>query len=464
MSQKNIFFSEKKTTKIPDDFLSVTLDISSVIGGKWWAKSETRKAYHSVPRFNFNNKHLPKYIGALKPLSLRIGGTESDMVYYTNASKKIPNKHDKYILDKKLWLGIDHFCKKNDLKLTFTLNAGAGPRKNHHLKLENALELIKTAKKLQTPVKCWELGNEINAFIVSQGFLHTISPKKYSKEYGRLKNKLHKQRIAGPGSILWPRIGEPVRFIKKFMQYAGQNADIISWHYYPQHSYRLPFYTRKANIRNYRSASFYKDLEKHAKKINFWKNKYCPNAKIWLTEIGNAMYGGEPRLSQSFISSLWWLDALGTLAINGTEKVFRQTLIGSDYGLINEQDYRPNADYFASLLWKALMGNIVYTAKSENKKLRLYLHKKDPSENKFTLLIININDKSQEVKIPSNMKIQKIYNCTSITPLDREVYINKKKVTLKNFGSILKKQQKEIHKILCIERLSYSFIGVLSLK
>ena len=52
-----------------------------------------------------------------------------------------------------------------------------------------------------------------------------------------------------------------------------------------------------------------------------------------MTETGHALYGGEPGLSDTYLSSIWWLDQLGLLAREGVSRVFRQSLVGSDYGL-----------------------------------------------------------------------------------------------------------------------------------
>lgn len=62
------------------------------------------------------------------------------------------------------------------------------------------------------------------------------------------------------------------------------------------------------------------------------------------------------------LSSIWWLDQLGLLAREVVSRVFRQSLVGSDYGLLDQNSFAPRPDYYASFLWKRLMGNRVFKA------------------------------------------------------------------------------------------------------
>ena len=54
--------------------------------------------------------------------------------------------------------------------------------------------------------------------------------------------------------------------------------------------------------------------------------------------MGGAFNSGRPDVTDSFASVFWFADALGTLALFGTEVVCRQTLIGGSYGLLALRD------------------------------------------------------------------------------------------------------------------------------
>ena len=56
---------------------------------------------------------------------------------------------------------------------------------------------------------------------------------------------------------------------------------------------------------------------------------------LWVTEMGGAYNSGRPGVTDAFVSTFWFADALGLLALHGTQVVCRQTLIGGSYGLLS---------------------------------------------------------------------------------------------------------------------------------
>ena len=69
------------------------------------------------------------------------------------------------------------------------------------------------------------------------------------------------------------------------------------------------------------------------------------------------------KVTDSFVSSFWYLDSLGVLALAGTQVVCRQTLLGGSYGLVElggppeaagggPPPRRLNSDLYAATLWR----------------------------------------------------------------------------------------------------------------
>jgi hypothetical protein len=52
---------------------------------------------------------------------------------------------------------------------------------------------------------------------------------------------------------------------------------------------------------------------------------------LWLGEFGPHNGGGGGTYASTFVSSLWYLDALGTLAELNHSVLARQTLVGGNY-------------------------------------------------------------------------------------------------------------------------------------
>ena len=85
---------------------------------------------------------------------------------------------------------------------------------------------------------------------------------------------------------------------------------------------------------------------------------------------------GSDGLTNTFVSTLYFLNELGSYARAGMAGVFRQTLIGGDYELVNKTEFTPNPDYVALLLWRAHMGGTVIDTAVSNASapVRAYTH------------------------------------------------------------------------------------------
>jgi heparanase 1 len=151
-------------------------------------------------------------------------------------------------------------------------------------------------------------------------------------------------------------------------------------------------------------------------------------AQRWLGETGNAQCGGEPGVSDRFASSLWWVDELGLAARHGQSVAVRQTLAGSNYGLIDDATMEPNPDYWASVLWKRLMGSVVLAADAsgDDASVRSYAHCTPERDGGVSLLLVNLHaDKPARVRVDGfGTEAARLYQVTSPALTSREVYLN----------------------------------------
>lgn len=86
------------------------------------------------------------------------------------------------------------------------------------------------------------------------------------------------------------------------------------------------------------------------------RDRYQPGAPVRLGETSTVAAGGQIGYSDRFIASFFHLNELGELAGLGVGVLVRQTLQGSNYGLLDALTSRPEPDYWATLLWERLMG------------------------------------------------------------------------------------------------------------
>jgi heparanase len=402
----------KPVATVSKQYLSFAIDLSQVVGGKWWnpnaSSTETGSGTVHAPIFDFNRKKLDVLASGLAPAYLSIGGSESDKAYYDLISNPgqptAPPKGYQSVMTAKEWDDVNGFARRNGLQVTFTLNTGPSARKSDgSWDGTNAAGLLAYSAQHGYPIAVWGLGNELNIFWFVHGLKAQVPIAQYDKDL-KAARALVKQyepeaRFAGQGSAFWPVLGEPLSLFYGYMPYylkqSGSLTDHVSWHYYPQQSRRGPIASRRAypsrllDPKNLDEAGYWAD------KVRNWRDLYAPGKPIWLAETGNAQFGGEPGLSDVYLSGLWWMDELGILARKGHEVVVRQTLSGMDYGMINDGDLNPRPDYWNSLMWKHLMGSQVYSvqASGENSdRLRVYAQASAADETKsVSVLLINID-------------------------------------------------------------------------
>jgi hypothetical protein len=126
------------------------------------------------------------------------------------------------------------------------------------------------------------------------------------------------------------------------------------------------------------------------------------------------------------------MDELGLAASHGQRVVVRQTLAGSDYGLIDDETLAPNPDYWASLLWKRLMGRIVLGVKpsGDDPFVRAYAHCTPARDGSLSLLIINLHpDRTLQVRIEDlSTTAGQVYLVTAPSLTSSDAYLNDRRM------------------------------------
>lgn len=140
--------------------------------------------------------------------------------------------------------------------------------------------------------------------------------------------------------------------------------------------------------------------------ISGWQDFGQPvGMELWVGEIAAAWHSGEPGVTNRFISSFWYADALGLLATLNHTGFCRQTLIGGNYGLLNRTTAEPNPDFYMAQMFHDVMGTRVLSLASSQhaQGFRTYAHCVDGdgdgdgatqqkrSGGAATLLLINVS-------------------------------------------------------------------------
>jgi heparanase len=447
----------RPVSTVDPEYLSFAIDLSQVVGGKWWSPQATGSEMGSgtvhAPIFDFDRPRLDALTRALAPAYLRIGGSESDKVYYDLSGNNAPPVPPGYqsVLTTPEWDAVNSFARRNGLKLVFTLNAGPAARMSDgSWNAANAAELMRYTAQRGYSIADWELGNELNIFWFVHGLRQQVPLDQYKKDLQAARNLAHQitpaAHFSGQGSAFWPVLGEPLSLLFGYMPgYLAQAADLtdmVSWHYYPQQSRRGPIASRRAFASRLLDPSNLDEAGFWADRIRAWRDQYAPGKSIWLGETGNARFGGEPGLSDVYLGGLWWNDELGLLARHGQSVVVRQTLSGMNYGMIDENSLDPKPDYWNSLLWKRLMGTRVYSAQAtgdSSGKLRVYPQSTMGRDSEaVTVLAINLDpERAAAVSLPQFVnRSYEVYEITAPDIFGTTVLLNGSELRLGDGGTL----------------------------
>jgi len=371
--------------QVSERFLSVAIDTAQVVGAPFWSADGEVSVIGNErrPPYDFTRPKLRKLAAELAPAYLRIGGSTADKTFFDvgNAPMTTPPGGYDELMTKAQWDSIADFATALDYEILFTLNVGPGTRgEDGNWDPTNARVLIEYTKDRQYPVALWELGNEVNGFALLHGPSAALSAEQYAADMATaraLVDELDPEVfLAGPSSAYWPLSGEQIPLMDEFLQKGGRLVDVVTWHYYPQQSVRCPLAVRRAGPEVMMQPENLDEVLVWADEVKSSMIARGSSAQMWLGESGNAQCGGEPGVSDTFVGGFWWLDQLGLMARLGQRVVVRQTLSGSNYGMIDEDTLEPNPDYWNSLLWRRLMGTVVLSADkdAEDPMLRTYAH------------------------------------------------------------------------------------------
>jgi hypothetical protein len=123
------------------------------------------------------------------------------------------------------------------------------------------------------------------------------------------------------------------------------------------------------------------------------RDAFAPGKPVWLTETADAACGGNPS-ARTFLDTFRYLDQLGRLARHGVEVVAHNTLVASDYGLLDDRTLTPKPNYWGALLWRKLMDTRVLDSGIPIQSgLHLYAHCLRGTAGGVALLAIN-NDRA----------------------------------------------------------------------
>ena len=242
------------------------------------------------------------------------------------------------------WKAIVGFAADAGLKLAFGLNLQAS-------NLSNVEGLLRFTQKEGLEVDTFELGNELGiSHIEALGagiaaLVRELWPEHAPLLAGPDDAQEHKQSINLRSHFIFLRLiacisrGDGNNASRlEFTTLAGEQSYLhaITFHAYPFHNGGGPTPSLVQHMMT--PALLDQGVETYSQMIAAVKAGVKPGQampELWMGEGNAAGHGGRLGVTNTFINSFWYLNAMGGAASLGIARFNRQTLIGGGYELLN---------------------------------------------------------------------------------------------------------------------------------
>ncbi len=460
-----------KIRSVNPRMISYNIEMTEVTGGTFW-KAYTEEQIDGTeqvppPDFSkgFGAMHQwydpidttnPRLIKLAKDLGLcwiRVSGTWATKTYYDFEDKypagTAPEGYQN-VLKKQQWINLLEFVKAVDGKLLISMANCEGLHSSEEpWNPSQAEQIFAFSREYGVPINAVEFTNEPNMMDIT-GF-----PPNYTPEYFRRDQELFHRwvrenypdcLIVGPctcdaealtGGDRGKSGGAGIADVMKsctteeLMKDCKELPDVFSYHYYNGISERMApvmpqMYTpaEKAMSEEYLGMAGF-----CARCFVPYRDKYVPGGEMWVTESGDAGAGGHTWAS-TYLEVPRTLNEFGDFASATDGVIFHNTLASSDYGWLKHGTFVPRPSYFAALLWKRLMGDVVYASGEKNREgAHVYVHSRKDGKEGFVYLVINTSwTETTTVEIP---KAAKVYALTGNGKIrSRTMLLNGKELVL----------------------------------
>lgn len=450
---------------VDERFASYNVEMVEVTGGNFWkpyganAKGAAAKPSHAAsspvgmnpnmyqyrPPINLSNPRLLKLAAALGPAYVRVSGTWANSVYFEDSDtppQEAPAGFSS-VLTRKEWKGVIDFAHAVNAELVTSFATSAGTRNPAGAWTPTqANQILAYTKTVGGRLAAAEFMNE-PTYAAMGG-----APKGYNAaDYGRdiavfgpwLKQHSPGTVFLGPGSV-----GEGPFAIamggmlhtEDLMKATGPVFDVFSYHLYAALSERCASMGEKTQTtaaaalseewlsRPAKIAAFYGDL----------RDRFEPGKPLWITETADAACGGNPWAS-TFLDTFRYVIEHASLARRGVKAIMHNTLAASDYGLLDQNTFTPRPNYWATLLWRRLMGTTVLDSHIRaTPNVYSYAHCLEGHPGGVTLLVVNA-DRQRGFNISLPVAAER-YTLAAKRLEDRSVQLNGKAIHLTARGDL----------------------------
>lgn len=383
---------------VDERFQSYNVEMLEVTGGRFWkpygpdtgshppaAKPPAPASNSDTPAgmspdlyqyrapLDLTNARLRKLAAGLGPAYVRVSGTWANTTHFADAEEapEAPPAGFNGVLTRARWKSVVEFSLATDARIVTSFAMSPGTRDAAGIWTPGqARRVLAYTKSIGGSIAAAEFMNEPNIAAMGGAPVGYDAPA-YGRDFKLFRDFARDAApdllILGPGSVAETATSSAIpsmRMLKSrdLLTAAGPGLDAFSYHHYGTVSKRcagmgMPQTSPEEALseewlsRTDATLAFYRSL----------RDEFAPGKPMWLTETADSACGGNPWGSW-FLDTFRYLDQAGRLAKQGVQVVAHNTLVASDYGLLNEETLAPKPNYWGAWLWRHLMGTTVLDA------------------------------------------------------------------------------------------------------
>ncbi|MBE6532818.1 MAG: beta-glucuronidase [Ruminococcaceae bacterium] len=428
---QHIIISPESLTKIRVQnplLISYNIEMTEVTGGTFW-KAYTNAQIDGEEEFpiikdwrnianlqqyysptDLYNPRLLKLAKELGSAWVRVSGTWANKTYYDLDGKmggKLPEGFQN-LLTREQWISVLDFVKAIGGKLLVSVaNCPGIHAANEPWTPWQAEQLFRFSKEYGVPISAAEFTNEADMLSAS-GLPEGYTAEDHARDnalFGKwIRENYPECLFVGPCTSDDEELQAIT--IEEMLGDYEEKFDVYSYHCYNGISERGAARDGHWPVDKCLSEEYLAVAGNTLNKIMKKRDRYVPGGELWVTESGDACCGGN-TWGSTYLDVPRTLNELGTFSKNARGIIFHNTLASSDYGYLNRQGFTPRPNYFAVLLWKRIMGEVVYdTHEPIRDGAHVYAHSRADGKDGVAYLVIN-NSKTDEttVEIPKNATV-----------------------------------------------------------
>lgn len=433
----------KRVGTIDERYQSYNVEMLEVTGGKFWksykqieekdsrpstaSNSEAKTGdapagmdpglYQYRAPLDLTNKRLRAMAHALGPAYMRISGTWANTTYFadTDTPPKDPPQGYGGVLTRQQWLAGINFSRAVDAPIVTSMPTSVGTRGADGLwRPDQARRWLAFTKANGGTVAAVEYMNEPTMAAMGgapEGYDAAAFGRDYRVFTAFMRKEYPGTRLLAPGSVGeasadWAvatgGYGNQKLLPSAELAASTGDADAFSYHHYGAASQRCKAMGHQTSADQALSEDWLSRTDQTLAYYRAVRDKYMPGKPFWNTETADAACGGNPW-GGTFLDTFRYLDQLGRLAHQDVKVIFHNTLVASDYGLLDENSFEPKPNFWGALLWRRLMGTTVLDSGFTNRAgMHVYAQCLRGVPGGVALLVLNTDrEKASSLSLPA---------------------------------------------------------------